>query len=271
MSDPGVEPRTMTKMSRIARVLVVWTTAAIALVIAAPARTAEPRVAALLQAADRYRAGSEAMQVETLVSTLAADGSVEKERRYTVLLSPGASAVQRSLVLMRSPAEAGQKVLMLGDDFWLLLPGSSRPLRITPTQKLLGEASTGDIATLAWSQDYEGQLRGAARCDGDRACWHLSLQARRAGLSYPRIELWLGQAHGEPLHAELYVGSGKLAKTARFVLDRQNAPTRVDEMWLGDQLTAKKQTRIRYLSRQRRSVPEAWLNPMFLARNPSLE
>jgi hypothetical protein len=27
---------------------------------------------------------------------------------------------------MRSPAEAGQKVLMLGDDFWLLMPGSQR-------------------------------------------------------------------------------------------------------------------------------------------------
>ena len=55
----------------------------------------------------------------------------------------------QSLVLMRSPAEAGQKVLMLGDDFWLLMPGSQRPLRITPAQKLLGDASTGDIATLA--------------------------------------------------------------------------------------------------------------------------
>jgi hypothetical protein len=47
----------------------------------------------------------------------------------------------RSLVLMRSPAEQGQKVLMLGDDFWLLMPGSQRALRITPMQKLLGDAS----------------------------------------------------------------------------------------------------------------------------------
>jgi hypothetical protein len=30
---------------------------------------------------------------------------------------------------------------MLGDDFWLLLPGSQRALRITPSQKLLGDAS----------------------------------------------------------------------------------------------------------------------------------
>jgi len=42
-------------------------------------------------------------------------------------------------------------VLMLGDDFWLLMPSSQRPLRITPMQKLLGDASTGDIATLSWA------------------------------------------------------------------------------------------------------------------------
>jgi hypothetical protein len=28
---------------------------------------------------------------------------------------------------------------------------------------------------------------------------------------------------------------------------------------------------VRYLSRVARRVPEAWLNPMFLARNPPLE
>ena len=51
------------------------------------------------------------------------DGSPDKERRYTVF----AQAEHQSLVLMRSPAEQGQKVLMLGDDFWLLMPGSQRP------------------------------------------------------------------------------------------------------------------------------------------------
>jgi hypothetical protein len=42
-------------------------------------------------------------------------------------------------------------------------------------------------------------------------------------------------------------------------------------MVLVDQLSNHKETHVRYLSRQGRSVPEAWLNPMFLARNPSLE
>ena len=227
-------------------------------------------IPALLQAADRYRVGAAAMQVETLVSTLQADGSTDKERRYTVY----AQAAHQSLVLMRSPAEKGQKVLMLGDDFWLLMPGSQRPMRITPLQKLLGDASTGDIATLSWADDYSGTLVGEEVCDDaapPQPCLHLSLAATRKGVSYQRIELWIGKARHEPLRAELYVQSDKLAKQARFVMDQPAAPTQVVEMWLQDQLGGGKRTRVRYLERKEHQVPEAWLNPMFLARNPALE
>jgi hypothetical protein len=230
-----------------------------------PATAAEDP-AALLRAADRWRIGDDSLQVETRVQVLGRDGAVEKERLYTVFVQPG----HRSLVLMRSPAEAGQRVLMLGDDFWLLMPGSQRPLRITPLQKLLGDASTGDIATLSWAEDYAGTLAGEESCEG-LPCWHLQLQATRAGVSYRRIELWIGKARHEPLRAQLYVQSDKLAKQARFVLDKPSAPSSVTEMVLRDELSTHKETRVRYLSRVPKRVPEAWMNPMFLARNPPLE
>jgi hypothetical protein len=230
-------------------------------------------VPALLKTADRFRSGgSDNLQVDTLITQVGQDGQTEKERRYTVF----AQAQHQSLVLMKSPAEAGQKVLMLGDDFWLLMPGSQRPMRITPSQKLLGDASTGDIATLSWSEDYSGTVVGEERCTSEgataeRVCLHLSLQAKRKGVSYQRIELWLGLPRHEPLKADLYVQSEKLAKQARFVFDHPAAPTQVTEMLLQDQLSHHKLTRVKYLSRTPRLVPEAWLNPMFLARNPSLD
>ena len=235
------------------------------------AAAAAPDVNALLRDADRFRSEATQMQVQTQVTVIKADGSLDKERLYTVLLQGD----RRSLVLMRSPAEAGQKVLMLGEDFWLLMPGSQRPLRITPTQKLLGDAATGDIATLSWAGDYSGQVVGEARCEVEggpaRPCLHLSLSAARKGLSYQRVELWLGLPRHEPLRAELYVQSEKLAKTARFVFDKPAAPTAVTEMVLVDRLGSNKETRVRYLARQPKTVPEAWFNPMFLARNPALE
>jgi hypothetical protein len=244
------------------------------LALAAAGNAFADDVPALLKAADRYRMSSDNMQIDTLISVLNVDGSPDKERRYTVF----AQQKHQSLVLMQSPAEKGQKVLMLGDDYWLLMPGSQRPLRITPMQKLLGDASTGDIATLSWAGDYSGSVVAEEPCgEPVQKCLHLSLAANRKGVTYQRIELWLGRAHGEPVQADLYVQSDKLAKQARFVMDRAvgngagPAPTLVVAMLLRDQLTNRKETQVRYLARKDKTVPEAWLNPMFLARNPALE
>ncbi len=229
-------------------------------------------VTALLKATDKFRMSAENLQVETQINVVNADGSPDKERRYKVF----AQARRQSLVLMQSPAEAGQKVLMLGDDFWLLMPNSQRPLRITPMQKLLGDASTGDIATMSWAEDYSGKLVGEEPCDAaggaaKQTCLHLSLNASRKGVTYQRIELWIGKTRCEPVRADLYVLSDKLAKQAHFVMDKPGAPTMVLEMVLSDQVSNHKTTHVRYLSRKERQVPPEWLNPMFLVRNPPLE
>ena len=230
----------------------------------------------LLKDADHYRMSADNLQVETQVVVLNIDGSQDKERRYTVFAQAG----RKSLVLMQSPVEKGQKVLMLADDFWLLMPNTQRPMRITPMQKLLGDASTGDIATMNWADDYTGNTVGEEPCalttpnnDNSKAttCLHLSLQANRKGVTYQRIELWIGKTRHEPVRADLFVQSDKLAKQARFVMDQPGTPKTVSEMILVDQLSNKKETHIKYLSRKERTVSGEWLNPMFLARNPSLE
>jgi hypothetical protein len=245
------------------------TLAALALATAAAAPALAQDITPLLKDADRFRMSAENLQVDTQVTVFNTDGSPDKERRYTVF----AQSDRKSLVLMQSPVEKGQKVLMLADDFWLLMPNTQRPMRITPMQKLLGDASTGDIATMNWAGDYTGTVVGEEPCapDSKATCLHLSLQASRKGVTYQRIELWVGKAKHEPVRADLFVQSDKLAKQARFVMDKPANPTTVSEMVLMDQLSNKKETRIKYLGRKERTVPAEWLNPMFLALNPSLE
>jgi hypothetical protein len=249
------------------------TLAALAVAAAAATPALAQDITALLKDADRYRMSAENLQVDTQVTVFNADGSPDKERRYTVF----AQSERKSLVLMQSPVEKGQKVLMLADDFWLLMPNTQRPMRITPMQKLLGDASTGDIATMNWAGDYTGTVVGEEACAPDSKaeskamCLHLSLQASRKGVTYQRIELWMGKTRHEPVRADLFVQSDKLAKQARFVMDKPANPTAVAEMVLVDQLSNKKETRIKYLGRKERTVSAEWLNPMFLARNATLE
>ncbi|HEY0722246.1 MAG TPA: outer membrane lipoprotein-sorting protein, partial [Gammaproteobacteria bacterium] len=163
-------------------------------------------VTTMLKRADALRLPDSEAKVETRVR-LYEDDTIDKERLYTVYMRPG----HRSLVLFKSAGEAGQKVLMLDDAYWMFMPNTRRPLRITPMQKLLGEASTGDIATLTWSEDYSGKLLAEevrdAPCSIERPCRQLELTSVRTGTTYERIELWLDQAD-VPLFARLYLASG---------------------------------------------------------------
>ena len=218
-------------------------------------------VAKYLKKADSYRLEADAMQVETDVK-LFKSGVLDKERLYTVYLKNG----RRSLVLMQSAGEKGQKVLMLGDDFWQIMPQSQRPIRITPMQKLLGDASVGDIATMNWSEDYDGSVAGEIDVDGV-LCFHLSLTAKNKGVSYKRIELFIAKNDSRPVKADLYVASDKLAKQARFSVASVKGRRQVTAMAIKDQIQTGRETVISYLTRKARSVPDEYYNPMFLTRN----
>ena len=218
-------------------------------------------VKALLRLADDYRLSAHALRVETEV-LLFKHGVLDKERKYSVFLKPG----RRSLVLMQSASEKGQKVLMLGEEFWQIMPQSQRPIRITPLQKLLGDASAGDIATMTWSEDYDGQRQEDVTVN-KISCVHLSLAAARKGVSYQRIELYLSREDSRPVKAGLYVASDKLAKEATFTVEPVDGRLQVTAMKLIDQIQTGRETVIRYLTRQPRAIPDEYYNPMFLTRN----
>ena len=227
---------------------------------------ADAKLQALVKQADAYRLAMDAGRVETEIRSFKG-GQLDKTRNYTVYLKPG----HRSLVLFRSLAERGQKLLMQGDDFWLMMPSSQRPLRITPMQKLLGEASTGDIATMTWGDDYEAKALGEETVRGE-ACVKLELTATRKGVSYPRVVAWLAKKGAAPVQAELYVASDKLAKVASFTLGEASdagGRRQVTTMTLTDHLQKERSTEVHYLSRTPKTLGDEWFNPAFLVRAES--
>jgi hypothetical protein len=217
-------------------------------------------VKALLKEADAFRLTADSMRVDTEVRTFKGE-QPDKTRLYHVYIKPG----RRSLVVFRSPAERGQKMLMLGDDFWLVLPASQRPLRITPMQKLLGDASTGDIASLTWAEDYDGQVVGDAQVAGV-PCLKLDITGQRKGVSYPRIVLYLAKSDRRPVQAELYVASDKLAKEAAFKIGEVNGRKVVTLMTLTDRIQRERRTEVRYLARTSKTLGDEFYNPAFLVR-----
>ncbi|MES2130400.1 MAG: outer membrane lipoprotein-sorting protein [Pseudomonadota bacterium] len=213
---------------------------------------------AILKKSDAFRLAEGSSQVETLVQTFK-DGQPDKERRYQVLVKPG----RKSLVLFRSPGETGQKVLMSGDDLWMLLPGSARPIRITPLQKLLGDAATGDIATMTLAGDYSGEVVRELDVDGV-PCLELDLKAVRKSISYQRIVLQVAKRDFHPVHADLFAESNRRLKQARYTLDAHN---QVSKMTLIDEVQTKRETVVTTLSSKPRKFGDELFNPMYLNRS----
>lgn len=217
-------------------------------------------VAAILKQADAFRLPEGSAQLDTLVQTMK-DGQPDREKRYQVLVRGDG----KSLILFRSPGETGNKVLMSGDDFWMLLPGSARPIRITPLQKLLGDAATGDIATLTWSNDYSGTVTREVDIGGV-PCLELELAARRPALSYQRVVLHVAKHDSRPVHADLYAASNRKLKQASFEFGPRNGRTVVTRMTFQDEVQTGRATVVTTLSSTPRKFADALFNPMTLSR-----
>ncbi|NVD08939.1 outer membrane lipoprotein-sorting protein [Vibrio sp. JPW-9-11-11] len=223
----------------------------------------------MVKNADQYRLDSKAAKVVSLVS-LFENGQLDKTRQYHVYTREE----RQSLVIFKSQVEAGQKMLMLADNYWLVMPKSRRPIRITPMQKLLGEASVGDISTLTWSEDYQASwVSNETVASGQQTILtnRLRLTAKTTGASYQAIDLWLDAHDDFPIKADLYLRSGKLAKQAWFERGTRDEQTRVTAMTLLDQIQPAKKTVIEYQSITPTVLEDKYYNPAYLVRNAIAE
>jgi outer membrane lipoprotein-sorting protein len=122
----------------------------------------------------------------------------------------------RSVVEFTAPqSEKGKYLLMLRDAMWIYMPSASKPIRISPLQRMMGQASNGDVARTSFLVDYNPLGVIEEVWNGHHA-WVLDLEAKDSSIAYAHVKLWIDQASYEPLRADFYVVSGKLIKREIF-------------------------------------------------------
>lgn len=184
--------------------------AALLLGIGLPAFAA-PDAQSLLQHADRARGGG-LPGIVWEIRLVSRDGDkVSDEQRLEVRAVDDAS-VAETLEPVRFK---GSKLLQAGRNMWLTRPGLSKPIPISPRQRMSGQASNGDIAATNYAGDYTPQLAGEETVDGE-ACHILELTAKHKRATYDRVRYWVSARREVGVRAEFYSLSGKLLKTARF-------------------------------------------------------
>ena len=206
------------------------------IVSALPLFAADP--AAILARVDQLRNPLESFSVD--VELTAFTGSKSESQKFHVY----GRGSDRSVVEFTWPQpEKGKYLLMTRDAMWIYLPSASRPIRISPLQRLVGQASNGDVARTSFTVDYTAT---AATDDGDT--WKVALSAKDPAVAYARVDLWVDKTSYELRHADFYVTSGKLIKRAQYHGE--------DEIEIEDMLRTGNRTVMRYSNRAAHDNPE---------------
>lgn len=181
----------------------------------------------------------------------------------------------RSLIrFLAPPRDANKLMLKSGNELWFHDPSSKASIRISPQQRLLGQAANGDVVTVNLAKDYQARLVAEEEIsDGDhrmRRCHKLLLNALFEDVTYHHVEMWIETASSRPVKAGFYSESNRLLKTAyyrRYQL--QLGAERPTETVIIDGLDPRWITVMRYSNYAWRDVPEAWLQRDYLPRfNP---
>jgi hypothetical protein len=169
------------------------------------------------------------------------------------------------------PRDAGKLVLQNGLEMWFYDPSSEASIRISPQQRLLGQASTGDVVTVNLAHDYHAtRATSEDISDGDRTtrhCYKLDLEAAVPDATYHRIELWVEQSSGRPVRGRFYSDSDHLLKTAYYRrFQSQLGLERPTEIVIIDGLTPTWVTIMRYSNYAWRDIPDSWMQRDYLPR-----
>ena len=178
----------------------------------------------------------------------------------------------RSLIRFVAPARDANKLMLKnGNDLWFFDPSSKASIRLSPQQRLLGQASNGDVVTVNLAKDYKADLAGEESVqDGERQtrkCYKLALVGVAPDVTYNKIEMWIDMANNRPVKARFYTESGQLLKTAYYRRYQANLGVeRPTEAVIIDGLDPNWVTVMRYSDYAYRDIPEAWLQRDYLPR-----
>ena len=237
----------------------------------ATAPAVDTNAQALLAASDAIRNPNHAFGLTTSLIEYHHGQQTDMNTLQIYAKAEAGTGQYRNLIRFLAPARDANKLMLKnGNDLWFYDPASQASVRISPRQRLLGQAANGDVVTVNLAVDYRARLVGDEDIlDGDRVtrrCHKLALTAATPTVTYDSIEIWLDVENSRPLKAKFYAESGDLLKTAYYRhYERQLEVERPTETVIIDGLDHEWVTIMRYSNYAWRDVPEGWLQRDYLS------
>ena len=226
----------------------------------------------IIAAADRVRNPGQPFRTTNTLTEYV--GGKQKDQDQIVVYSkedPATRQFRNVVRYVEPPRDAGKIALLDGKNLWFYDPASKASVRISPQQRLIGQASIGDVLTVNFVVDYAGTLLGNETIsDAERQkrdCWHLDLKAVSDTATYDRIEYWIEHGSFHPIKAKFYADSGRLMKILYYRGYQERLGTlRPSEAVIIDAVDSTLVTTISFGDLRFQDVPEAWFQRDYLPR-----
>jgi len=233
--------------------------------------SAAPSADEILAASDAIRNPGKSFSLTVTLTEFQAGKQVDTST-LTSYSRTQASGQYASLVRFVLPArDAGKLMLKNGNDMWFYDPTNKASVRLSPQQRLLGQASNGDVATVNLAKDYKPTLVGEEEVqDGERKkrkAHKLALTSVAPDATYASIEMWVDVENSRPIKARFFAESQRLLKTVYYrKFQAQLGAERPTESVIIDGLDPQSVTIMRFSDYATRTIPENWMQRDYLPR-----
>ena len=169
------------------------------------AQAAEPTAMEILLKADQVRNPAESYFLKVRVVT---SDRPDRPSEFEVSLLGN----DKTLIKTIEPRkDRGRNMLMRGTEMWAYIPNLKRAVRVSLSQRLVGQAANGDISRMRWAGDYDARIESQTQSH-----WTLLLTANKDGLTYDKLRVVVEKGTFRPKYAEYLTKGGKLLKKAQF-------------------------------------------------------
>jgi outer membrane lipoprotein-sorting protein len=226
----------------------------------------------IIAAADKVRNPGQPFRVTSTLTEYVSGAARNSSALVVYAKVDPASGQFRDLVrYVEPPRDAGKMALLDGTVLWFYDPASKASVRISPQQRLIGQASIGDVLTVNLALDYTGTLLGAESVQDTQHqahdCWHLDMKAANDHATYNRVEYWIEKGTSYPIKGKFYSDSGRLLKILyyRGFAERLGG-VRPTEAIIIDAVDSALVTKISFGDYHFQDIPEPWFQRDYLPR-----
>lgn len=231
-----------------------------------------PSAANIIEQVDKLRNPAQPFRVSlTLVEYKSGQAGEATNLAVHSKLDAGTQQYRNIVRYVAPPRDSGKLALLNASNMWFYDPASKASIRISAAQRLIGQASYGDVLTVNLSRDYKARIVGEERVqDADKQAkdaWHLDLSASTPDAAYARLETWIEKGTFRPIKSKFYSESERVLKLAYY---RRYEPRlggeRAMETIIIDAVNSKLVTKISYSDFRAAEVKDAWFTREYLPR-----